>query len=333
MKRRWLKSILLGCLALFFVVFAVIGYDIYNLLAKPMVNSAPAPITITIDKNSSASSFVHSLKSKQLIQSDRLFLLLIRFQGLSHHLKAGIYQIVPGESAQKLLKRVVAGDVLVESFTVIEGTTLNQVKANLESAQHLKYNVNDWQLITGTHSNPEGLLLADTYNYNAGSDAKQLLQLANQSLVQYLNSSWQNRSPDLPYKSPYELLIAASILEKEAAIAKEKKIISGVIVNRLKKFMPLQMDPTVIYALGNNYHGKLSHHDLDIDSPYNTYRYRGLPPTPIAMVGKEAIDAAAHPQVTNYLYFVAKGDGSHYFSVTYEEQKEAIARYQGKGQS
>lgn len=333
MKKRWLKSILFGCLALLLVVSTVIGYDVYKLLAKPMVISAPALITITIDKNSSAFGFARALKSKQLIQSDRLFLLLIRLQGLSHHLKAGIYQIKPGESAQQLLKRVVAGDVLVESFTIIEGTTLSQVKANLASAQHLKYNVNDWQLITDSHPNPEGLLLADTYNYNAGSDAKHLLQLANQNLVQYLNASWQNRAPGLPYKSPYELLIAASILEKEAALASEKKIISGVIVNRLKKFMPLQMDPTVIYALGNNYNGKLGHHDLDIDSPYNTYRYRGLPPTPIAMVGKEAIDAAAHPQPTNYLYFVAKGDGSHYFSATYEEQKEAIARYQSKGRS
>ncbi|HHF7347143.1 TPA: endolytic transglycosylase MltG [Legionella feeleii] len=333
MKKRWFKSTLFGCLAIFIVVSTVIGYDIYKLLAKPMVISADAPITITIDKNSSASGFVRALKSKQLIQSDRLFLLLIRFQGLSHHIKAGIYQIKPGESAQQLLKRSVAGDVLVESFTIIEGTTLSQVKTNLSNAQHLKYNVNDWQLITNSHPNPEGLLLADTYNYNAGSDAKHLLQLANQNLVQYLNTSWQNRAPGLPYKSPYELLIAASILEKEAALAKEKRIISGVIVNRLKKFMPLQMDPTVIYALGDNYNGKLGHHDLDIDSPYNTYRYRGLPPTPIAMVGKEAIDAAAHPQPTNYLYFVAKGDGSHYFSATYEEQKEAIARYQSKGRS
>ena len=333
MKKRWFKSILFGCLALLLVVSTVIGYDVYKLLAKPMVISAPALITITIDKNSSAFGFARALKSKQLIQSDRLFLLLIRLQGLSHHLKAGIYQIKPGESAQQLLKRVVAGDVLVESFTIIEGTTLSQVKANLASAQHLKYNVNDWQLFTDSHPNPEGLLLADTYNYNAGSDAKHLLQLANQNLVQYLNASWQNRAPGLPYKSPYELLIAASILEKEAALTSEKKIISGVIVNRLKKFMPLQMDPTVIYALGNNYNGKLGHHDLDIDSPYNTYRYRGLPPTPIAMVGKEAIDAAAHPQPTNYLYFVAKGDGSHYFSATYEEQKEAIARYQSKGRS
>ncbi|WP_019216953.1 endolytic transglycosylase MltG [Legionella tunisiensis] len=333
MKKRWFKSILFGCLALLLVVFTVIGYDIYKLLAKPMVSSASAPITITIDKNSSASGFVRALKSKQLIQSDRLFLLLIRVQGLSHHIKAGIYQIKYGESAQQLLKRVVAGDVLVEAFTIIEGTTLSQVKANLATAQYLKYNVNDWQLITGPHPNSEGLLLADTYHYNAGSDAKHLLQLANQNLVQYLNDSWLNRDPGLPYKSPYELLIAASILEKEAALASERKIISGVIVNRLKKFMPLQMDPTVIYALGNNYNGKLGHHDLDIDSPYNTYRYRGLPPTPIAMVGKEAIDAAAHPLITNYLYFVAKGDGSHYFSATYEEQKEAVARYQSKGRS
>lgn len=331
METRWFKSILLSCVTLVLIAFSIVGYDLYSLLAKPMVLGNGKPITIVIDKNTSASVFTHTLKSKQLIQSSRLLLLLIRVKGLSHRLKAGIYQVIPGESAQQFLNRVVAGDVLVESFSIIEGTTLNQVKANLINAKFLKYDTNDWQAITLDHISPEGLLLADTYKYDAGSEAKYILRLANQNLLQYLDYCWQNRSPGLPYKSPYELLIAASILEKETALPTEKKLISGVLINRLKKYMPLQMDPTVIYALGEDYHGKLTHEDLAIDSPYNTYRYRGLPPTPIAMVGKVAIDAAAHPQMTNYLYFVAKGDGSHHFSVTYEEQRQAISRYQSKG--
>lgn len=176
----------------------------------------------------------------------------------------------------------------------------------------------------------EGLLLADTYQYQGGSSSKALLEQAHRNLLNYLNISWTNRAANLPYKTPYELLIAASIIEKETAIAQERKLISGVMVNRLKKKMPLQMDPTVIYGLGNQYTGKLTHNDLLIESPYNSYLNRGLPPTPIAMVGKEAIDAAAHPQLSNYLYFVAKGDGTHQFSETYEQQKQAINQYRRK---
>ena len=127
------------------------------------------------------------------------------------------------------------------------------------------------------------------------------------------------------------MLIAASIIEKETAVPQERKLISGVVINRLNKHMPLQMDPTVIYAMGDTYKGSLTHEDLSINSPYNTYQNRGLPPTPIAMVGKEAIDAAAHPQLSNYLYFMARGDGTHQFSQTYEEQKQAINQYKGKG--
>ena len=292
-----------------------------------MVLETATPITLVVDKNTTALSFAQMLESKHLIKSARLFLLLIRFQGLTHRLKAGIYLIKPGESAQQLLHKIEIGQVMVESFRIIEGTTLNQIAANLQSAAYLNYKEKDWLAIQGEHRSAEGLLLADTYNYNAGSEAKPLLRLAHQKLQNYLRTCWQSRSPDLPYKTAYQLLIAASILEKETALPEEKKIISGILVNRLKKKMPLQMDPTVIYALGSRYSGKLSHEDLRLNSVYNTYVYPGLPPTPIAMVGKKALDAAAHPQRTNYLYFVAKGDGSHQFSASYAEQKKAISRY------
>ena len=195
------------------------------------------------------------------------------------------------------------------------------------------YQDSDWQTIrhpervTLPLPSSEGLLLADTYQYNACSQARDVLNRAHSNLQHYLEASWQQRAANLPYKTPYDLLIAASIIEKETANSNEKRLISSVIVNRLRKFMPLQMDPTVIYGLGTAYTGKLTHNDLQIDSPYNTYRYRGLPPTPIAMVGKDAIDAAAHPASTNFLYFVARGDGTHYFSTSYNEQKSAIARY------
>ena len=330
MKRRWLLSIFTLCFVLFFIGFLIFGFNLYRLLYKPMVAGKSEPIIVCIDKFTSASSFVHMLKTRNMIQSEGLFLALIRIQGLSQRLKAGVYQVNAGNSAQQFLYRVIDGDVLKETFRIIEGTTQAQVSTSLESAAYLTYRASDWQDISTTLPSAEGLLLADTYHYNAGSQSKQLLILAHTNLQKYLEFSWQHRSAGLPYKTPYELLIAASILEKEAAMVREKRLIAGVIINRLRKNMPLQMDPTVIYALGPQFKGKLSREDLHIDSPYNTYRYRGLPPTPIAMVGKDAIEAAAHPESTAFLYFVATGDGSHYFSVSYDEQKQAVARYREK---
>ncbi|MDP1604504.1 MAG: endolytic transglycosylase MltG [Legionella sp.] len=324
--KPWLYSILgLGLVALLIFI-----YSLYTQLTQPMI-VAGRPVIIEIKPNSTASALIQTLHSKKLISSKRLFLNLIKYKNLAHKLKAGIYQITPGESAQQFIYRVVAGDVLSPTFRITEGSTLSQISINLKNAPFLNYSSNDWAAIAGNNPSGEGLLLADTYQYIAGSNAQDLLKTANTKLLRYLEERWQERSPNLPYKTPYEMLIAASIIEKETALASERKIISGVIINRLNKNMPLQMDPTVIYALGTNYTGKLTHKNLAVDSPYNTYLYRGLPPTPIAMVGKESIDAAAQPIKTNYLYFVAKGDGSHVFSETYDEQKKAILRYLSKG--
>ena len=330
MKGRRFKSILICSVLLGLSALAILSNEVYRLMSKPMLSENSAPVTLKIDKNTTASSLVKMLESRHLIKSERLLLALIRIQGLAPKLKAGTYQIKPGESAQQLLNKINSGKVLVESFRIIEGSTLTQVIVNLQKAPNLKTDYIDWHTIMANHDSAEGLLLADTYNYDAGSEAKPLLKLANQKLQEYLEESWKNRSAELPYQSSYELLIAASILEKESAIPDERKIISGIIVNRIKKHMPLQMDPTVIYGLGENYKGKLNHEDMSVHSAFDTYANRGLPPTPIAMVGKNAIDAAAHPQLSNYLYFVAKGDGTHQFSATYEEQKEAISRYQNQ---
>lgn len=324
------KKLLIYIIILFFMSFMIVGWSLYSLVKAPLIPATNSPQIISLDRSASAYQFVHLLKEKKLIRSTRLLLLIIRFEGLSQQLKAGVYQINPGENALQLLHRVAAGDVVTQNFTIIEGTTQQKVTQELIKANYLHYHPEDWSAIKGSYPNAEGLLLADTYQYHGGSSSKSLLEQAHKNLMAYLNSSWANRSPNLPYRNPYELLIAASIIEKETALAQEKKLISGVLVNRLKKKMPLQMDPTVIYALGNSYKGKLSHNDMLINSPYNSYIHRGLPPTPIAMVGKETIDAAAHPQPSKYLYFVAKGDGSHQFSETYEQQKKAINQYQRK---
>lgn len=330
--RYWLKYTLFGFIFFTLLGLLLAGWTIYQSFFKPILNE-DKPLILTIDKNTTANGFVRLLHSKGYIYSERLFLSYIKYKNLAHLLKAGIYSIDPGETPLQFLNKVIAGKVLVSSFRIIEGTTLNQVKINLMQAPFLKYNQDDWAFIKNDYDSPEGLLLADTYYYNAGTDAKPLLLLARKNLMEFLNKCWETRSSNIPYQSPYELLVVASILEKETSLPQERALISGVIVNRLKKNMPLQMDPTVIYALGSQYQGKLQHQDLKINSPYNTYIHRGLPPTPIAMVGKASIEAAAHPQVSSYLYFVAKGDGSHIFSVKYEDQMRAILRYQIKGPS
>lgn len=318
--KPWLISVIVSSVIIIFIaVLFLIG-----ILLRPMIYQTQTSSLIQINKNISANTLAQMLKDKHLFHYPHLFLYLLQIKGLTSHLQAGTYEIQPHENILQFIKKVVAGEVLVKTFSIIEGSNLEQVKYNLSHAPLLNYHPEDLINISGNYLSAEGLLLADTYKYNAGSEAKNLIKLANQELLNYLQQCWKNRTAGLPYKSPYELLIAASIIEKEGSISAERKLISGVIINRLHKHMRLQMDPTVIYALGTTYQGKLTHADLSINSIYNTYRHFGLPPTPIAMVGKNALDAAAHPTITNYLYFVARGDGSHQFSVNYQEQKKAI---------
>lgn len=324
-------SKLLASMSLLLILFAGLLYwnsnSLYN---HSMIPPGKEPVIISLDRATSAYQFTQILAQKKLIASPKLFVQLIRMQDKAMRLKAGVYQIKPGETAQQFLDRVVAGDVLIQHVTIIAGTTQKKIAQDLSQMPYLDYKAQQWESIKDGHANAEGMLLAETYQYRGGSSAKDLLEQAHKNLIDYLNWSWSNRDQTVPYKSPYEMLIAASIIEKETGVPDERQLISGVMVNRLKKGMPLQMDPTVIYALQDNYKGKLSHQDMQYDSPYNSYRYRGLPPTPIAMVGKESIDAAAHPHLSNYLYFVAKGNGTHQFSETYEQQRHAITRYQHK---
>ena len=324
------KKLRLFIYAAFFIFLVGLSFGIYTFFKSPLANQATTPLIISLDKSTTATQFAQLLKDKKIIYSTKFFLSIIKLQGLSHQLKAGVYQVKPYETAYQFLHRVVAGDVLVQNFKVIAGTTQNKITQDLMQADYLTYDSQAWDSIQDNHANAEGLLLADTYQYPGGSSSKALLEHAHRNLMNYLMASWNDKAENLPYKTPYELLIAASIIEKESAQAEDRKLISGVMVNRLNKGMPLQMDPTVIYGMGSDYQGKLVHNDLLIDSPYNTYRYRGLPPTPIAMVGKNAIDAAAHPIFSNYFYFVAKGNGTHQFSETYVDQKKAINHYQHK---
>tara|TARA_Y100001968_G_scaffold332148_1_gene389270 strand:- start:3431 stop:4393 length:963 start_codon:yes stop_codon:yes gene_type:complete len=302
------------------------GLTIYYALNRPMVVTQKAPV-ITLKPRATAYDLIQILHQKKLIASPWLVRIYLKLTHLAESLKTGVYQVLPNESIRHFIQRVVQGDVITCTISFIEGSTVAQLSQKLATAPYLNYQASDWQAIWQHYTNCEGLILANSYQYEANTSAQPILKRAHQDLINYLNHAWQTRFANLPYKSPYELLIAASIIEKETSILTEKRLISGVIVNRLRKKMPLQMDPTVIYGLGLAFTGKLTHQNMVSNSPYNTYIHRGLPPTPIAIVGKQAIDAAAQPLMTSYLYFVAKGDKTHIFSKTYEQQKKAIQRY------
>ena len=244
-------------------------------------------------------------------------------------LKAGLYAL-SNTSVIDNIKKINQGQQISFSFTIIEGQALRDVIANIKNAPNLK---NDLKLdalsqqILGNNTFLEGWLFPDTYHYQHNDTASSVLKRAAHTMQQTLNEAWQQRADDLPYNTAYEALIMASIIEKETALASERPLIASAFVNRLNTKMRLQTDPTVIYGLGESFDGDIKYKDLRNHTPYNTYRIDGLPPTPIAMPSKEAILAAVNPPQSDYVYFVAKGDGSHQFSTTLKQHNAAVKTY------
>ncbi|WP_286238590.1 endolytic transglycosylase MltG [Neptuniibacter halophilus] len=257
-----------------------------------------------------------------------------RHSGLAEQIKAGEYALAVGLTPRSFLQLVTSGRSINYSFTIIEGSNLKSLLESLAAAPHIEDDISALSVealsdkLGLEHKHPEGLFLAETYSYEKNTPASVLLKRANNHLVTALDETWQKRAEKLPYKNAYEALIMASIVEKETARADERPVIAGVFVRRLNKKMRLQTDPTVIYGMGDDYKGNIRRSDLRKPTPYNTYVIPALPPTPIAMVGREAIEAALHPADGKALFFVAKGDGSHYFSATLKEHNAAVRRYQ-----
>ncbi len=247
-------------------------------------------------------------------------------------IKAGSYLLKPGQTHTQLLVLLSEGIEHQFSVTLVEGERLSQILAKLAATEHLKHDIDDRALLAqrlgSRYDNIEGLLYPDTYYYAANSNSFDIILRAYKKMAQFLDNQWQTRSPDLPYDSAYEALIMASIIEKETAQPTERTLIASVFVNRLRKKMRLQTDPTVIYGLGEQFDGDITRAHLRQKTAYNTYRIDGLPPTPIAMPGGDSIIAALHPATTNFLYFVSKQDGSHYFSQTLAEHNRAVRKYQ-----
>ncbi len=252
-------------------------------------------------------------------------------------IKAGEYAVVRGTTVKQWLAQMQRGEVISYQTTLVEGRTLAQALAQLNTvaeldASSLKADSTLWEALSiasPLHSQPEGLFFPDTYRFHRGDNVASILRRAYDRMGEVLAEEWQGRADDLPYETPYEALIMASIVEKETGLASEREQIAGVFVRRLQKKMRLQTDPTVIYGMGENYDGNLRSADLRNEAnPYNSYRHGGLPTTPIALPGREAIHAALHPAAGDALYFVAKGDGSHHFSATLDEHEAAVRKYQ-----
>lgn len=290
-----------------------------------------------LSNGSSFSAMLDELQRRGWLTQPELLKAYARFNPQITDIKAGEYAVAAGTSLREWLAQLSMGRVLGRQLTLVEGWTLGQALSYLATVSHLtnpELVADDsiWQQLdisSPISASPEGLFFPDSYEYIRGDSSVDILRRSYQRLIDILMDEWQSKAANLPYKSPYEALIMASIVERETGAVEERTMIAGVFVRRLKMGMRLQTDPTIIYGLGARYDGNLRRsHLLDATNPYNTYKHHGLPPTPIALVGREAIHAALHPDDSKNLYFVAKGDGSHRFSATLGAHEAAVREFQ-----
>jgi len=291
------------------------------------------PVILEIRPGSAMGQVAAALSSQTELRHPRLFTLWTRYIGKDTAIRAGEFELRPGLTPRSVLTYLLEGPFVQYPVSFIEGTTVREALATLWRSPRLQptlQNSDDMQILAALNSpreSLEGLLFPDTYFYTAGTTDLSILQRAAARLDQVLSEEWQVRAENLPYQSPYDALIMASIIEKESGTFSEREEIAGVFVRRLERGMRLQSDPTVIYGMGAAYDGNIRRVDLEALTPYNTYRIGGLPPSPIALSGRDAIHASLHPQAGEYLYFVARGDGGHVFSTTLEEHNAAVRRY------
>lgn len=289
-----------------------------------------------VAKGAGLLQIAYQFEDKSWVAMPRLFTLYGQLFGYAEVIKAGEYQIVPGTTLKALLAKMKKGDVITYQVTFVEGQSYRDYLRILASTDGIKKTLatNDvdavMKALGDTRSSPEGLLFPDTYFYEKGETDVDILKRAYRHMQDALTKEWVSRAEGLPYNSPYEALVMASIIEKESGVEAERERIAGVFVRRLQKGMRLQTDPTVIYGLGGEYNGNLTRQHLMTPNPYNTYLNTGLPPTPIANPGIASIRAAMNPEPGEVLYFVATGEGKHQFSITLEEHEKAVDEYQRK---
>jgi UPF0755 protein len=327
-KRLIVWSILAAILMVAILVFQLLRFQHGN-IALPQ-----QPTIFLIKSGSNIKSIAQDLSMQKIIDDPWLFILLAKVKGVETRVRAGEYEIKVEMTPEELLEKFIQGSAIQYSLTVIEGWSFRQMLAAIADDPVIEYTLGDktdeeiMGLLGYPDQHPEGLFFPDTYRFPKGTSDVDFLRRAYQVMQKHLTREWNQRASGLPLQSSYDALILASIIEKETGAGFERPLISGVFIQRLKKNMRLQTDPTIIYGLGENFDGDIRFRDLKKDTPYNTYLHAGLTPTPIALPGLEAIRAALHPTKTEALYFVSKGDGTHHFSATLEEHNAAVKRYQ-----
>ena len=296
---------------------------------------ATAPSRIEVDPGASLRSVLGRLEASGAVRNARAVQIYLRLRHLQPRVQAGTYEIPPRASPGEIIALFEQGKVVLEQLTVVEGSTFGEFVETLDQHPYVLHTLHGksaaeiMAALGHPGVRPEGQFFPDTYRFAAHTPDVAILELAYDSMQRVLAAAWAQRSAELPFDTPYQALILASMVEKEAALKSERARIAGVFVNRLHKGMRLQSDPTVIYGLGERYDGSIHTHDLLKDTPYNTYTRAGLPPTPVALPGRESVLAAVRPEQTDALYFVATGlgDGAHHFSRSLEEHNSAVKAY------
>lgn len=332
--RKILLRLSLACLAVGAIGLGGAYAYLQHYLDQPIALYNEQLVEVT--QGSSLQQVARRLEQEVGLTHPRLFSYWAGSEGLDRAIRAGEFIISPGMTPRTALQHLLTGPLVQYPFTFIEGTTVRSALETLWQSPKLRHtlqNSSDEEILAAIGSefpSLEGALFPDTYFYTAGTTDQALLRRASTRLQQLLEQEWETRSLSLPYASPYESLILASIIEKETGLRSEREQVAGVFVRRLQRGMRLQSDPTVIYGMGADYDGNIRRVDLETTTAYNTYRINGLPPTPIAMTGQGAIHASLHPSDEPYLYFVATGDGGHQFSTTLAEHNVAVRRYQSR---
>tara|TARA_B110000503_G_scaffold76617_1_gene118137 strand:+ start:22 stop:1026 length:1005 start_codon:yes stop_codon:yes gene_type:complete len=332
LKKLWFWALMVALLIAFLLTYGAIR-QVQVWLYEPIPLSEPTLVTIA--EGAGLGSISNKLYQAGVIAHADSFKYYAKWRQLDRRIKAGEYQFSGSLNSIEVLAQLVAGKVLEYQLTVPEGLRYKDF-VNLLSQHHAMQGkpipeANQW--LASMHSrwqHPEGLLFPSTYRFARHNVPLDIIAQAHLKQLQVLQSAWAERADDLPYDSPYDALIMASIIEKETGLASERATIAGVFVRRLQKGMKLQTDPTVIYGMGADFKGNIRRSDLTTDTPYNTYVHRGLPPTPIALPGRAAIHAALHPADGLSLFFVARGDGSHAFADTYPQHLVNVRKYQLK---
>ncbi len=331
--RKFVSGLGLFILAASLGIGLLLAVSFDKFLQSPLI-PANKNIDYVLKPGSSIKVLAADLYGLGVLDHPNFLIFLGYWKGAAKHLKAGEYLFTPGTKPSELLDQIAAGKVIFHRFTLVEGWNFVQVMSVLNKNElliHHLSNLNSTSIMAALGlplNNPEGWFFPATYPFAKDTTDIVLLKKAYHLMSLLLAKEWHDRAANLPYKTAYEALIAASLIEKESSQPAERPLISGVILNRLHKNMPLQIDSTVIYGLGSAYTGKITRQDLLKDTPYNTYLHYGLPPTPIAMPSKQSIHAALHPLLSNNLYFVSKENGTHAFSPTLHQQNQAVANYQ-----